>query len=62
MALSLQKAIETLRLIVYRGEDRYDDNDINAVKLGIEALKAWKMFREGRWMSGRYDLLGETKK
>lgn len=37
-------------------------DEINADNLSIEALKAWKQFREGRWMSGQYTLPGETRK
>jgi len=43
--MTLEEAIEKLQLIVYRGEDRYDDNDINAIRLGIEALKRIKELR-----------------
>jgi len=35
--------------------------DREAMQLGIEALKAWKQFREGRWLSGVYKLPGETE-
>lgn len=43
--MTIEEAIEKLQLIVYRGEDRYDDNDINAIRLGIEALKRIKELR-----------------
>ena len=43
--MTLEESIEKLQLIVYRGEDRYDDNDINAIRLGIEALKRIKELR-----------------
>lgn len=32
-----------------------------AKKLGIEALKAWKEFREDGWLPGHEQLPGETK-
>lgn len=59
--MKIEKAVEILKDMEWDLANPHFPNNIKAVKLGIEALKAWKQFREGRWMSGRYDLPGETE-
>lgn len=37
--MKISKAIEILQDIVHQGEGCFDDDDLDAIKLGIEALK-----------------------
>lgn len=59
--MTIDKAIEIL--VEYR-KQFHPDTDFDyaqAVSLSIEALNAWKQFREGTWRSGTDDLPGETE-
>jgi len=59
--MTLKEAIKILTDLTHRKPKLGVNPLIEAAQLGIEALKAWKQFREGRWISGCYDLPGETK-
>jgi len=59
--MTLAEAIEIKTTYVEHLPPGVNEDWIKADRLSIEGLKAWKRFREGRWVSGRYDLPGETK-
>lgn len=58
--MTLHKAIEILSDSAYRGSTTFNEDFKDAQKLGIEALKKWKILREGK--AGTIDPLlpGET--
>jgi len=59
--MTLEEAIEQNQALWRELDIPERAKERESVGLGIEALKAWKQFREGRWMSGRYDLPSETE-
>ena len=61
MGMTIDEAIKGLQELGINTIEQLEPEFQDALKLGIEALKAWKQFREGRWVSGRSDLPGETK-
>ncbi len=58
--MTIDEAIEILEYHLAAVRDVAGTDYPKALQLGIEALKAWDKFREGRWVSGRYNLPGET--
>ncbi|KKN71853.1 hypothetical protein LCGC14_0417070 [marine sediment metagenome] len=61
MKIKIDEAIKRLTTLTV-GMDHFKDHpDSKAVKLGIEALKAWKEHREHHLPQYRWLLPGETK-
>jgi len=59
--MKVSKAIEILEDYM-RGDEPDEDHDLtDAFRLSIEALNAWKQFREGTWRPGADNLPGETE-
>ena len=59
--MTLGKAIEILTLIANQWANNYDDDDLHALNLGIEALKRIQEYRDGGIIITTYLLPGETK-
>jgi len=58
--MTLQEAIKTLGLIVHDADSCFDDADIDALKLGIEALNRINETRLKQWNIFNIVLPGET--
>jgi len=59
--MTIDEAIEILeRHLVEPQHPQLPDNS-DAIKLGVEALKAYKKSQEARWYHSGYKLPGETK-
>ena len=59
--MKLDKGIEALGLLVRQNERYLDNDEIDAIKLGIEALKRVKAIREGPDIPEWELLPGETE-
>ena len=59
--MTLDEAIQKLSLIVHQTEGYFDDDEIVALKLSIEALKRIRDFRNTKYAIPKMLLLGETK-
>jgi hypothetical protein len=59
--MTLDEAIEVLQDLLGEGPYFRPEKRIEAVKLGIEALKRWKNFRDNSQTFGYSPLPGETE-
>ena len=60
--MKIDKAIEILSDAAYKGSPTYTPDFKDALKLGLEALKAYRKSQEARWYPPGYKLPGETSK
>jgi len=59
--MRLEKAIEILTLLAKKWKADYDDDDLQAVSLGIEALKRLQELRKYANHNPKWLLPGETE-
>ena len=59
--MKIGKAIEVLQLICHQGSGCFDDDDMDAVKLGIEAIKEVERLRRVEAFDPTIALPGETE-
>lgn len=58
--MTIDEAIEKLNKLSLPIKTQYDHANHEAVRLGIEAMKQWKIYRSGGVPSQEYLLPGET--